>query len=723
MEPIHVAFLWHQHQPLYKNPTTGTYMLPWVRLHAIKDYIGLLLVLREFPEIRATINLVPSLIMQLEDYAAGRAQDDFLRLTRKPAEALDDAERNYVFRHFFVGNPQRLIRAFPRYAELEERRDVALTHREQKRAMSAPGVIRDIQVWATLAWFHPLVVEADHALKELRRKGRDFTEQDKALMLERQDVVIRRVLPLHREMAEAGQIEISTTPFYHPILPLLCNMESAREALPDLPLPDRRSDMKPDAATHVERAIALHKRTFGRRPTGMWPAEGSVSEGVLPLLRARGLRWIATDEAILARSTNTRFKRDAAGHLQTPDDLYQPYALPGGEDLPCIVFRDQALSDAIGFKYHRQADSRRGAQELVARLVEAARRCKARPRLVSIILDGENPWDSYEDAGVPFLRELYTRLSQEKTVATTRLSDYVQAHPPEKRLPRLAAGSWIDANFNIWIGHKEDRAAWSLVAEAREALIRKLRERPQLDPAAAVHAWEEILITEGSDWYWWFGEDRTSEQDYMFDELFRTHLRNVYDLIGEPSPDTLSRPIGKPERPESVTEPRDQLNVTVDGKPTGDGEWATAGRLTVVHQSSAMRRSSPDTFRQLHFGCGADTFFLRLDAAARLAELRATGVHAEVKFSKPHAFRLATDALSENQPRLHVFDGEGNHITDLDSLAADEILELACPTHLLGFQPGDAMEFVVEIIKDGKSIQRIPREGLISAYFFPYAQG
>ena len=566
MPPIHLAFLWHQHQPLYKDLLKGRYVLPWVRLHAIKDYIGMLLVLKEFsPEkIRCTINLVPSLIIQIQEYAAGVARDDALTLTRKPAEELDESERRYVLEHMFVGNPDRLIRLFPRYDQLFQMRNKAREHPDQAPNLFSANTLRDIQVWATLAWFHPLVVESDDVLKELRNKGKDFTEEDKAAMLERQDDVLRRVLPLHRELAESGQIEISTTPFYHPILPLLCNMESAREAMPDVPMPERRADFRADAEVQVRRAIELHRRVFKQSPTGMWPAEGSVGMDMLPILKGRGLRWIATDEQILARSMQVDLSRDGGAILNSPDALYQPYALPGEGDPSAIVFRDRALSDAIGFEYHH-GDPVAGAQNLVGRLLESARRCSDGPHLVSIILDGENPWDYYEQAGLTFLRELYSQLSRTEEIVTTRLTDYLAEYPPSVQLPRLAAGSWIDANFAIWIGENEDRAAWAMVAGARDALTRRMAQQPPLDEKVAAEAWEQIYIAEGSDWFWWFGESRTSEQDCLFDDLFRRHLANVYHLIGEPRPAPLDRPVGK---------------APSESAQTGAGE------------SAAMRRSS-----------------------------------------------------------------------------------------------------------------------------------
>ena len=565
MEQIHLAFLWHQHQPFYKDSARGQYVLPWVRLHAIKDYIGMLLVLKEFPSIRATINLVPSLVVQIEEYARGEAEDRNLRLTRIPAEDLGEADRLYILDQFFIANAPKMIDPFPRYRELLHLRKPWSHKPAQVLREFSPQALRDVQVWATLAWFHPLVVEADPTLRELRAKGRDFTEQEKAAMLRSQEAVLRRVVPLHKEMADSGQIELSTTPFYHPILPLLCNPECAREGLPGVPMPDTRSDFLPDARVHLDRAFEYHEGAFHRPATGIWPAEGSVSMDILPLLRGRGLRWIATDEAILARSRVTDLSRDHSASLLHPDALYQPYALPGDGDLPAIVFRDRVLSDSIGFEYHR-GDERAGAENFVWRVCEAARRCTGRPRLVSVILDGENPWDYYDDAGVPFLRDLYARLSKEPSIATTRLTDYVVAHPPEQTLSRLYAGSWIDANFAIWIGAPEDRAAWSLVAEAREALLARQKRQPPLTPKRLDQAWEQLYVAEGSDWCWWLGGDRTSDQDYMFDELFRSHLANVYLFIGEPVPDLLRRPLGKPVQHLQRSDPQGPASPAMAGR-------------------------------------------------------------------------------------------------------------------------------------------------------------
>ena len=713
MQPLHLAFLWHQHQPSYKDLLKGRYVLPWVRLHAVKDYIGMLLVLKEFPEIRCTINLVPSLLVQIQDYADGRAEDEALRLTRKPADDLDETDRRYLLEQFFAGNPERLIRVFPRYNDLFERRTGALRNGTPAERVFSEGELRDLQVWSTLAWFHPLIIKSDPTLKSLREKSRDFTESDKAAMLERQDEVIRRVLPLHRELAEAGQIEISTTPFYHPILPLLCNMESAREALPELPMPEKRSDFRPDAEVHIRRAVEYHNEVFGHPPTGMWPSEGSVSMDMLPFLDGRGFRWIATDEQILARSMEVNLSRDATAVLHAPDDLYQPYALSGG-DLPAVIFRDRVLSDAIGFEYHH-GDAAAGAQDFTRRVEESARRCNDKPRLVTVALDGENPWDYYGEAGLTFLRALYTQLARSDAIITTRLTDYLSDHPPERQLPRLAAGSWINADFAVWIGQAEDRAAWSLLAEARETVARREAEQPPLDPETVRRAWEHIYIAEGSDWCWWFGTDRTSDQDYLFDGLFRSHLANAYTLIGEPPPAALAHPIGKPDRRAPSTRPSGALEVTIDGRETVPSEWASAGYCAIGEPASTMQRAQSGLLVGLHYGFRADGFLLRLDAAGPFRESVPKGAEVVIRFKGPRVVSLHCGSPASDRPVVRVLDAEGRPVAAMVEVAAGDILELGCPLSLLAAGAGNEIEFFVEVVLADAETQRFPHQGTIRA--------
>ncbi len=686
MQPIHLAFLFHQHQPFYKDILRNRYVLPWVRLHSIKSYTGLLLMLKEFPEVRATVNVVPSLIAQIEEYADGRAVDEALRVTRKPADGLTEPDCLHMLDNFFVGNTPKVVEVFPRYRELMELRNPRGRTAAQALADFPAAALRDLQVWATLAWFHPLVVARDPALQELRSKGRDFTEADKETMLQRQDEVLRGVLPLHRQMAESGQIELSTTPFYHPILPLLLNLECAREAMPDVPMPEVRADFAPDAAVQVRRAIELAARTFGREPCGLWPAEGSVSMDILPLLRDHGIRWIATDEQILARAAGIDLSRDHSASLNHPDALYQPYALPG-DGSPAIVFRDRGISDAIGFEYHH-GEAAPCAENLVWRVSEGARRCSGAPRLVSVILDGENPWDHYDEAGVPFLREVFSRLCRSPEIRTTRLCEYLHEHPPEKKLERLPAGSWIDANFAVWIGSPDDRAAWSLGAEARNALTRRIAAGPPLDPDALRMAWEEIYVAEVSDWCWWLGGDRTSDQDYLFDELFRNHLSNMYRFIGLEPPASLARPIGKPPKTPELAGL--DMDLATDGLPGVRAGWKPAGYRRFGAASSAMRRSG-EIAGGLVYWFADKQFFLNLKAGGY-----GEAVQFDIVFANSGMKRVSVAPAPASQRE-------------------SDVARFSAPVSSLVGQTENQIQFYIEVRHGHETLLRVPESGVIPA--------
>src|SRR6516164_1012814 len=375
-----VALLWHMHQPYYEDLVTHEHILPWVRLHALKDYYGMVALLREFPSVKATFNLVPSLLVQLEEFAADRARDRFLELSLKPAENLDERDTAFILEHFFDANRPRMIDVYPRYAELLAGR---------KGALSVDD-LRDLQVWHKLVWIDPLYLEGDARVRALVSKGRDFTEEDKAALRVIELELLNKVIPEYRAAAARGQIEISASPFYHPILPLLCDTDVYLTTHPDAQRPRHRFTYPEDAVEQLTRAARYHERLFGRSPTGLWPSEGSVSDAMVPLAAGAGFTWMATDELILARTLGLTFARDGYGHLEQPVRLYQPYTVRVGNAAIACAFRDHVLSDLIGFTYASwSADA--AADDFVGRLVEAGRRYHARggrgEPLVPVILD------------------------------------------------------------------------------------------------------------------------------------------------------------------------------------------------------------------------------------------------------------------------------------------------------------------------------------------------
>lgn len=551
---IHLALLWHQHQPLYKDTSRpaarGSYLHPWVRLHAIRDYYSMAALVGEHPGVHLTINLTPVLLWQLEDYLDRGATDEALELTLKPAEMLTRLEREEILSTFFDAHWHNQIFPHARYKEL-------FLQRREGRSFT-PRDVRDLQMWFGLAWFGsefragsvPLVTGETASVLRFVTRGRGFSVADVEEMVEEQYKVMRAVIPIHRALQERGQIEVSTTPFYHPILPLLVDTDEATVDRPGASLP-RRFSHPEDAEAQVWRASEAYRGDFGRSPSGMWPAEGAVSESIVPLFARQGVRWIATDRGVLARSGRWGYE------ASVPDVLCQPYRAESGPDAVAVFFRDTDLSDRIGFHYQRYGDYGRAAREFVGEIKERfARRMRGdADRVLTVVLDGENAWGAYREDARPFLHALYTLLEGDLEITTVSFTEYLDGdaargiapHPRENlsKVYNLFSGSWIDENGSLpgvdlgtWIGEAEENRGWELLGRARDALA-----RAGATPETAPAAFEAVYTAEGSDWFWWFGEDQESGQDEEFDELFRLHLKNVYHGLGAEPPTVLERHI------------------------------------------------------------------------------------------------------------------------------------------------------------------------------------
>jgi alpha-amylase/alpha-mannosidase (GH57 family) len=722
MAEVALAFLWHQHQPYYPDDLAGTNPMPWVRLHGVKDYYGMALHLLEFPEMRCTINLVPSLLLQLQGYAERGATDQYLLVSRKPADDLSEQDGLFLLDHFFMANAEHMIRPFARYAELYQRRGLGRNTAGEALRRFQPRDLRDLQVWFNLAWIHPLAFERDPDLRQLRDKGRFFTEEEKNRLLDKHLEILRLIIPLHCQLAQRGQVELTTTPYFHPILPLLLDKKLAREALPDVKLPRYSGGYPEDAATHLRRAIEQHTQIFGKPPQGMWPAEGSVCQTMLPLLAQHGIRWIATDEEILSASTHGFVSRDERGHVRNPDQLYRPFRVAEAGSELGIVFRDHALSDMIGFHYQRSepvaaADDFMGHLHSIGQAVKSSQ-----PALVSVILDGENCWEHYPGGGVVFLRSLYERCVRSREVRPVQIGAFLERYPPTETLPHLFAGSWINHNFAIWIGHSEDNTAWDALHQAREHL-RQRAQQEHIAPAKIRQAWEELYIAEGSDWFWWFGDDHSSSQDALFDYLFRKHLQNIYLLLGDTPPVELGRPISRRGQRAIYSLPRAFLDVKIDGRLTFF-EWLPAGRYTTQNERGTMALVTRGPIKDVYFGFNPSALLIRIDCdrparqalvdfdVLRVGFVEPAGVElvvAPLDGSAPTALLLPQRAESRKGPDRGPVKGPG-----LVQLGIDRIVEVAIPFEQLGVHVDEPIQFFVELLQGGQSRDRAPREGTIS---------
>jgi alpha-amylase/alpha-mannosidase (GH57 family) len=698
------------HQPYYEDLVTGEHILPWVRLHALKDYYGMVALLREFPQVRMTFNLVPSLLVQLEAFAADRARDEYLDLGMKPAADLTEAEAIFLIQNFFHAQRARMIEIYPRYAELLARRGALSRPSDAHAALArfTTDDLRDLQVWQKLAWIDPFYQDQDARTRSLIAKGRRFTEDDKRLLRQVELELLNAVIPAYRELAARGQIEVSASPFYHPILPLLCDTDVYKRTHPDARGPRHRFAHPEDALHQLHRATACHERLFGIRPVGLWPSEGSVSDEMVPLCAQAGFTWMATDELILARTFGTSLTRDAQGRLDQPERLYRAYAVGvGGARMAC-VFRDHTLSDLIGFTYSGWA-AEAAADDFVSRLVEAGRAFASRTggeeAIIPIILDGENAWEHFEGGGRPFLRALYRRLSSHPELTTVTVGE--ACRKPTAELSTIFPGSWIDANFYIWIGHADDQRAWSQLGDARDAV----EGSPEVDEAARARAREEVLIAEGSDWFWWYGDDHSSDHDMEFDDLFRRHLRNVYRLLNKPTPDELFvSNITTGAAPRVETEPTALLAPTLDGEDTSYFEWLNAGTLqTYEAAGGSMHRAEqrPLIVTFIRFGFDRNRFYLRLDAGRRVRDLLDEGYRFTLKFLRPEGVEIVVQQTASGAGVA--WNNNGSRPSGEASVAAGTVLELAVPLAALGPLTARALSFVV-IVSDGvgQEVERHP---------------
>lgn len=527
---LQVALLWHMHQPLYRV-RTGFYEAPWVRLHALRDYYAMGALLLERPGMRAAVDLTPVLLQQIEDYADHGATDELLELTLAPAESLGPAQAERLCLLGFDLSWHGQVFPHPRF------RGLFLLRASGARLETQD--LRDLQVWASLAWFDPSFLRGPVALASgemvdvsaLAARDAGYTHEDVLVVVDAQRAVMRAIVPLYRELEARGQVELVSCPAFHPILPLLIDTDDAVLDRPGTCLP-RRFAHPEDALAHVRMALESHKASFGRPPSGMWPAEGAVSEAVSTLLARLGVAWMATDQGVLARSG--RWGYDAA----EPEVRCRARRAESGL---AVLFRDTALSDAIGFEYGRWPPGRAAVDDLVACLRERASQLGPDGRrLLLVVIDGENPWGGYPELGRPFLRELYRQLAESPEIAPTTPSAWLAEAGPLPELGPLATGSWIDehgsapgVDLGTWIGEPEEDRAWELLCDLRAALS------PEV-PAAAQEA---LYAAEGSDWTWWCGSDQDSGLDTFFDALFRAHLRRAWAGAGLAPPAELDLPI------------------------------------------------------------------------------------------------------------------------------------------------------------------------------------
>jgi alpha-amylase/alpha-mannosidase (GH57 family) len=547
--PLTLVLLWHMHQPEYRDYASGEFRQPWVYLHAMKDYSDMAWHLESHPGIRAVVNFTPVLLDQLEDYAdqfaSGRLRDPLLRLlARRDGEPLVEAERAFILEHCFGSNreapPQPFAAAYKHLYELFallESRGGDLRH------YLSDQYFFDLLTWYHLRWTGEAARRASPAVARLMAIGTCFSHADRMELFRLAGELVSGVLPRYAKLAAAGRIELSTTPHHHPMAPLLMRFAAAREAHAATPLP--QSPQYPGgygrAKAQLESALESHRARFGAAPAGVWPAEGALSADFLQMLAEHGCAWTASGSHVLANSLDGSPPASAA---------HRPYRWQAGDKEIAVFFRDDRLSDLIGFEYGKWNSHDAGANLITALEAIASNGADEAP-VVSIALDGENCWDSYAYNGYYFLAALYQALEGHASIRTSTCSAVLadKATKPA-RLERFVAGTWVNGDFSTWIGSPEKNHAWDLLCSAKQNFDLVVASG-RLSQERRREALRQLAVCEASDWFWWPGPYNPRHTVEAFDRLYRDNLASLYRLLELPAPSALGQPIshggGHPE--------------------------------------------------------------------------------------------------------------------------------------------------------------------------------
>lgn len=603
---LSIAFYWHMHQPVYQLNPDSDYLMPWVRLHGVKDYLDMLLISDDFKRLKLNFNLVPVLLDSLIDYAENDCHDIHSRLTISNISEFTNDDKEFILNNFFDANYSSMIFPNEHYNELYQKR-----FSDEKANVDAfsDQEYSDIMALFNLVWIDSMFKNIFPELNELLDKKENYTLKDRIKIIELHRKIIGMIIPKYKEFLEKGKIEITTSPYYHPIIPILLDTKFTQKNLSVIDTSLFDLDMSEDARIQTKTAIDRIEEVFGIRPKGMWSSEQGVGPKTLELLKELGVQWTISDEGILSNSINFDFVRDFKGYLEDPYYLTKTYEYKTKSSHIQMIFRESAMANLISFEYANH-DPKVAAADFYDRIKVIQNKLQTSPdenHLLTIALDGENCWENYAQDGEVFLRTIYSMIEEDNTLETVLISDYLEKEKHHKELKKIYTGSWINKNFQIWIGEPVKNMAWSYLKQVREDFKNFSKENP--GHKGIPFAQKEVMIAQGSDWFWWYGEPNDSGQDHIFDYLFREHLKNVYRYFGQKAPEYLDYPLisifTQPSR-----YPQKTISPSVDGEiKVDDEEWLNAGCIDVPDGPILQENK---LFDRICYGSDEETFYLRL---------------------------------------------------------------------------------------------------------------
>lgn len=731
---LSIAFYWHMHQPVYQLSPEGDYLMPWVRLHAVKDYLDMLLIGKKFKNLKLNFNLVPVLLDALIDYGENEMHDIHSRLTITDIDDLTDDDKKFIINNFFDANYHSMILPNQEYERLLQKYQAG---DENNIDIFSPQEYSDLMALFNLAWIDPSFKNMYPEVKALIKKGKNYSLSDRIKIIEIHRDIIRKIIPSYKKFADEGKIEITTSPYYHPILPIMLDLKEIRKTS-STTFPHNLK-MELDAKMQTEMALDRVQELFGKRPKGIWPSEHCISPKELDLFKSLGVEWTISDEGILSNSINFEFIRDFRGYLEDPYHLLKSYKYKNGLN---IIFRDSVLPNLIGFEYPNH-DPENAANDLYDRIKSAQSKLLSSPdehHLLTIAMDGENCWENYTHDGSTFLETIYGLIENDPTLETVLISDYIAKDTP-KPLNKISSGSWVNRNFKLWIDEPLKNLAWTYLKQVRDDFSNYVKKNP-INPNIEA-ARKELFICEGSDWFWWYGEPNNSGRDNIFDYIFREHLKNIYFYLDIEPPEYLDTPllsaISKPSR-----YPKGEFTPVIDGKEKDDESWLNAGCINIPDGPVLKENKFYD---KICFGYDKDNLYLRFyineytknmpSMAKRVNQMYIYMRNQNKKQTlSPIRIIQKTEGLLpiskekfHNEMQLSIYNGEINilrlvraipnnlwAIANPKNIKAvyDKVVDISIPFDDIEIDKGDTLEFVFVNANFGVKDFYIPNEMLLT---------
>lgn len=739
---LSIAFYWHMHQPVYQLSPTGDFLMPWVRLHAVKDYLDMALWAKKFDKLKLNFNFVPVLINAIINYGENEAHDIHSRLTITPQDELTNEDKIFILNNFFDANYQTMILANPEYHRLYQ---IVQSSGTEDTSIFSNQEYADLMALFNLAWIDPSFKTSNSELKKLVKKGKNYTLEDRIAIIQIQRDIIKKIIPTIRKLIEKNKIEITTSPYYHPILPILLDYKNIKKnSSPANDLQDLKTDL--DAKMQTKMALDRIEEVFGKRPRGVWPSEQCVSAKTLEMLSSLGVEWSLSDEGILANSINFEFEHDFKGYIKEPYHLLKTYKYKTSTSDLKMVFRESTIPNLIGFEYQNH-NPIATANDLYDRIKVLQSKILSSPdneHLLTIALDGENCWENYLEDGASFLKTLYTLITEDDSLETVLLSDYLEKTKEDKLLPKIASGSWINRNFKLWIDEPVKDIAWTYLKRVRQDFANFVKREP-LNPNIEL-ARRELFICEGSDWFWWYGEPNDSGRDNIFDFLFRTHLKNVYRYLDLDTPKYLDDPLSDISTSKPSKYPKSLITPNINGKNVvdEDDKWNNAGYIEIP-DGPVLRESK--LFDKIRFGNDQNNFYLKFHLnkyikenlelskrtyqmyiytrkASHRQDLSPVRLINKTKNITPVSMEKFHNeiqiAIRNNKLQLlriiKAIPGDMWVLEMSKSIEAvyDEVLDLKIPFDILGIKSGETLEFLFINANYGVKDFYIPNETVLS---------